>query len=108
MQIVIDVMARPSLNESLREIIIEDLQRWEYDLDVTLEKKRGRRGGWAKIKAADVYGALNIAWHPNSKTLIARAVGKQGNNPGELVGRFVAYLLQHRRREIVAMTIRTI
>ncbi len=108
MQIVLDVMARPSLKQSLREIIIGDLQRWEYHLDIISEKKLGRRSGWAKIRAKDLNGVINVFWHANSKTLIARAVGKRGNNPSDLVGRFVGYLLQHRPRDITGVIIRII
>lgn len=107
MQIVVHVMARPSLRESLREIVIADLQKWEYHLEVEQEKKVGRRSGWAKIKTKDLTGAINIYWHANSKTLIARVVGKQGNTPGDLVGRFIAYLLEHRRRDVSSIAIRT-
>ena len=106
MQIVVHVMARPSLRESLREIVIADLQKWEYHLEVEREKKLGRRNGWAKIKAKDLTGAINIYWHANSKTLIVRVVGKQGP-PAELVGRFIGYLLQHRRKDVSSIAIRT-
>jgi hypothetical protein len=34
MQLVLDIMARSSLKESLRELIIADLQKWEYNLDI--------------------------------------------------------------------------
>src|SRR5438552_8288488 len=100
MQIVLDVMARSSLRESLREMIITDLRTWEYGLDVVSEKKIGRRSGWAKVRAKDVSGVVNVFWHANSKTLIARAVGKRGNNPSDLVGRFISYLLDRRRKDI--------
>jgi hypothetical protein len=108
MQIVLYVTARGSLRKSLREVIISDLEHWEYDLDVMSEKKLGRTSGWAKIKAKDLNGAINMSWHANSKTLIGRAVAKRGNNPSDLVGRFVRYLLDHRRREVSAIMIRTI
>jgi len=108
MQIVIDIMARPSLKESLREIIISDLKKWEYGLDVLFEKKIGRRSGWAKINGQDLTGVINIYWHATSKTLIARAVGKRGNKPCKLVGRFIAYLLEHRRRDIIGVSLRTL
>jgi hypothetical protein len=108
MQIVLDIMARSSLRQSLREIIIADLQQLEYYLEVTSEKKPGRRSGWAKIKAKDLNGVVNIFWHANSKTLIARAVGRKGNTPSGLVARFIGYLLQQRRRDITGIIIRTI
>jgi hypothetical protein len=107
MQIVVHVMARPSLRESLREIVIADLQKWEYELEVEREKKIGRRHGWAKIKAKDLGGAINIHWDANSKTLIVRVVGKRGKTPGELVGRFIGYLLDHRRKDVSSIAIRT-
>ncbi|MCI0739251.1 MAG: hypothetical protein L0Y72_09420 [Gemmataceae bacterium] len=88
-------------------MIIADLQKWEYQLDVISEKKIGRRSGWAKVKAKDLNGVINIFWHANSKTLIARAVGKK-DNPSDLVARFVGYLLEHRRRDISGIIIRTI
>lgn len=105
MQVVFHVVARPSLRESLRELVIADLQKWEYHLEVESEKKVGRRGGWAKIKAKDLPGAINITWHAGSKTLIARAIAKQENTPSELVGRFVGYLFEKRRRDVRAITI---
>jgi hypothetical protein len=108
MQIVFHIMARSSLRESLREIVIADLQRWEYELEIVSEKKPGRKVGWAKVKAKDLVGVISISWHPSSKTLIARAVGRQGNNPSDLVGRFIAYLLWHRRKVISGIAMRTI
>lgn len=106
MQVVLNVMARPSLRESLRELVIADLQRWEYHLEIESERKVGRQGGWAKIKALDLPGVINISWHPNSKTLIARAIAKSGNTPDELVGRFIAYLLARRRKQLSGIAIR--
>jgi hypothetical protein len=108
MQVVLHVLARPRLPESLRELIIADLQRWDYKLEVESEKKVGRRGGWAKIKAKDLPGVVNITWHGSSKTLIARAIAKNGNTPNELLGRFLAYLLDRRRRDVTAVTIRPV
>lgn len=108
MQIVLDVMARSSFRQSLREVIIADLQKWDYQLDIVSEKKIGRRGGWAKIKATDLNGVINVSWHANSRTLIARAVGKRGNNPSDLVARFIGYLLQRRRRDLSGIIIRTV
>lgn len=108
MQIVLDVMARSTLKSSLRELIIKDLNEWDYNLEVVSERRTGRRLGWAKVKASDLLGVLNLTWHSNSKTLIVRAVAKQGNNPGDLVGRFVSYLLDRRRKEISGLIIRTI
>jgi hypothetical protein len=107
MQIVLDVVARSTFKGSLRKLVVADLRKWEFNLEVISEKKPGRPSGWAKIKAKDLSGALNISWHANSKTMIVRAVGKQGKKPSELVGRFVAYLLDRRRKDISGVIIRT-
>ena len=106
MQVVLHVMARSSLRGSLRELVIADLQWCDYSLEIDSEKKVGRRGGWAKIKATDLPGVINITWHANSKTLIARAIAKDGNTPDDLVGRFVAYLLHRRRKQLNGIAIR--
>jgi hypothetical protein len=106
MQVVLHVMARSNLRESLRESIIADLQKWDYALEIESEKKIGRRSGWAKIKAGDLPGVLNMTWHANSKTLIVRAITRGGNNPNELIGRFISYLLECRRHAIVGVVIR--
>lgn len=103
MQIVLNVMAKPSTRQSLRETIIADLQNRDYGLEVIFEKKIGRRRGWAKIRARDLTGALNISWHAPSKMLIARAVGKKGNSPSELVSRFVCYLLDRRGKSFTSL-----
>src|SRR4051794_31647494 len=105
MQEVFQVAVRPTLRESLRELIIADLEKWEYYLELDSEKKVGRRGGWAKIKAKDIPGVINITWHAPSKTLIARAIAKKENTPNELLARFLGYLLDRRRRDIRAITI---
>ena len=87
MQVVLNVLAKPSLAESLRELIIADLERWpEYELTVELEKKAGRQRGWAKISGAGIAGVINITWHGSSKTLIARAIARNDNTPDELAG----------------------
>jgi hypothetical protein len=116
MQIVIHVMLNAKSHGSLRELIIDDLEKiaWEDDqgrplnLDVLSEKKQGRPSGWAKIKAKGVTGALNISWDAHSKTLTARAVGRGGNKPTDLVGRFLNYLLWQRHKKITSVVIRTI
>jgi hypothetical protein len=109
MQIVLHVMARPKLKRSLREVVIEDLQRIDdYNLDVTYEKRKGRPGGWAKVQASDLDGVINVSWDPHSKTLTARAIARQGNSPSELVGRFVYYLLDQRKKDIAGISMRAI
>src|SRR5262245_37153758 len=106
MQVVLHVTARPRLRQSLRELIIADLQQWEYELEVESEKKVGWRSGWARIKAKDLPGVVNITWHASSRTLIARAIARDGNTPNGLLGRFLAYLLDRRGRDLTGIAIR--
>jgi hypothetical protein len=108
MQVVVHIMARSSLRESLRELIIADLEKWEYELEIEYEKKQDRPRGWAKLKAKDLTEVINISWDASSKTLIARAIAKRDNTPYDLIGRFVAYLLDCRGRDISGITLRAI
>ena len=66
MQIVLHVMAKSKVRKSLREIVIMDLQGFEYDLDVTYEKRIGRPAGWAKIVGKNLNGASNISLDAHS------------------------------------------
>lgn len=108
MQIVMHILAKPSFRGSLRTAIIEDLETWECGLDLVFEKKKGRKTGWAKIKAKGCPGAINIHWDQHSKTLIGRAVSRKGNCADKLVGLFVEYLLCKRGKSISALAMRTI
>lgn len=105
MQFVLHVKAKSSLRESLREQIIDKVNTGRTNLVVESEKKLGRKGGWAKIKADNIAGVINIYWHANSKTLIVRAVARMDNTPGELVGIFIAYLLEYHRKQISCISI---
>ena len=78
MQIILQVMARSSLRESLREQIISELEDGDYEPEITRERKRGRDPGWAKVKAIGENGIMNIDWDAHSKTLTARAIGRRG------------------------------
>jgi hypothetical protein len=110
MQIVVYVMPKSSKSlksrKSLREIVIEDIQKGKVQFEVEYERKVGRENGWAKIKARGVNGAINLTWEPYSQTLIARGVSKGGNTPGELLGRFLGYLLEHHQTDVSSIVIR--
>jgi hypothetical protein len=102
-------MLKSSKAESLRQTVVDDLQKGDfYGLYVVQEKKPGRAKGWAKIKCDKATGALNIEWYPDTKILIGRAVAKRGNYPDILVGSFVAYLIAHRGSSIGSIVIRTV
>jgi hypothetical protein len=106
MQIILHVVAEPRVRGSLREWVISDLERsTDYQLRITREKKTGRNPGWAKVKAEGVNGTMNIDWDAHSKTLTARAIGREGKIPGVLVGRFIRYLVEKHLEEVKAVTI---
>src|SRR5262245_614322 len=100
MQIVATIHGKSSYPQSLREIIIKDLKDWDYQLAIEVEKRPGRSNGWAKVKAEGLPGVINISWDGPAKLLVARAIAKQGNAPNELLGRFLSYLLERRRKRI--------
>jgi hypothetical protein len=99
MQITIHVVVRSSIEKSFRELVIADLQKSEYYLDIVSEKKVGRANGWAKIISRDNPGVINISWHKPSNTLIVRAITKK-TVPNEIISLFIRYLLKRRRRDI--------
>jgi hypothetical protein len=61
------------------------------------EKIVGRNPGWMKVKSTErgVWGALNISWDAETRTLTCRVVNKRYGTPHAVVGRFVAFLLEH-------------
>jgi len=109
MQTIIYVLAKPN-QQSLRERIVDDLNGYEFDgcWKVLKQRKIGRPKGWAKIIRTNCYGSLNIEWDADAKTLVGRAVSRQGNHPNELVGAFVSYLLRWQKNRISSITVRTV
>jgi hypothetical protein len=98
MQTVIQVICKPG--PSLREAISNYRSIERFSLQVTLQKRPGRRHGWAKIHALDGEppGALNIEWDPNTHILMGRVVTKGKNRPNRLISYFVDFLLGSRFR----------
>ncbi len=106
MQVIIHVMTKSPQQSSLRELIVTDLMAHERDsLVVISQHTKGRPQGWAKIKRTGSSGALNIEWDADTKTLVCRVVGKAGRQPNELVGSFVAYLLEWHGKRVRTVTI---
>lgn len=106
MQTVIQVISNQS--DSLRDRIVNDAALKQYHLSVAQEKKKGRNRGWAKILGnKDAQGALNIEWQPSARILLGRIVNRGGGCPALLAARYVYYLLQRYRDEIVSIQIWT-
>jgi len=72
---------------------------------VDTAKKRERSPGWAKIKGFKLHGVLNVEWEGGQRMLTVRAIAKKGNNPHDLMGQFVAYLLKFHQRRVDFITI---
>jgi hypothetical protein len=83
---------------SLRALIADQARNSEEWL--VSEKSVGRNPGWMKVKSTDrgVWGALNISWDTQTRTLTCRVVNKRDGTPHEIVGRFVSFLLDHDRK----------
>lgn len=104
MQIQMQAFSRKS--GSLRRAITKDLDANHHrELYVKKGKITDRSPGWAKIEARDTRGVINIEWDGSQRMLTARAIAEKGNYPHELLGIFVAYLVQKYRKEIAAINI---
>jgi hypothetical protein len=93
MQIQLQAFGRKTV--SLRKLITDDLSSHEHELlYVEAFKNPERASGWAKIKGYGLAGAINIKWEVSSRMLTARAIAKQGNSPHQLLGAFMAYIVE--------------
>src|SRR5436305_9500077 len=83
---------------SFRALIADQARNSEAWL--VSEKTVGRNPGWMKIKNTErgVWGALNICWDQQTRTLTCRVVNKRFGTPHEIIGRFVALLLEQDRK----------
>jgi len=64
------------------------------------EKSVGRNPGWMKIKSTErgIWGALNISWDSETKTLTCRVVNKRYGTPAWDHRQFHCFLLEHDRK----------
>ncbi len=101
---------------SFRQHIIKDIgEVWpEKDkescyLRVLRGKAADRNPGWAKVagRLHGYPGTINFAWDPNASVLLCRAITKGRNRPHDLMGDFVAYLLQRHWKRILAINVQT-
>ncbi len=91
---------------SLREVIGGDLRRKPHDVLYVKEFKNPQRfPGWLKIRGAGLAGAINVRWESDSRMLVARAIAKKGNTPHELLGVFLAYLIERHGKRIASISI---
>ena len=90
---------------SLRTLIADRARSSEDWLVV--ERSVGRNPGWMKVKSAErgIWGALNISWDAETRTLTCRVVNKRFGTPHAINGRFVDFLLEHYKRRIKIISI---
>lgn len=100
MQTIIQVFTTG--NTSLRETITGDQKLEEWRLKVLIKQKPGRQPGWAKVGSVDpdIRGTINMDWDSSARILSCRVVTKQGNKPSDLIGDFIAYLIERHGRRI--------
>lgn len=91
---------------SLRKAVADDLEAHPHEkLYVAKGKNMERAPGWLKIKGIGLRGVLNVEWDAQHCMLKTRAIAKQGNKPAELLGLFVAYLLERHRSKLNSVSV---
>lgn len=91
---------------SLRKAITQDLESHDHQYLHIMEGRTAERSpGWTKIGAKGCRGVINIEWDGSQRMLTARAIAEKGNYPHELLGIFVAYLVEKYRKRIAAINI---
>lgn len=105
MQTIVQIICNDKISKSLRAKIGVDVKHLEqHQLRVINQKKKGRSGGWTKVRGKRVPGTLNIEWDARIKVLLARVMSK-GTDPSEVIGRFVSYMLDQHGKYIVSVTV---
>jgi hypothetical protein len=105
MQTLIQVVC--TKKNSLRDAIVRHKKIADFGLQVSQQKRQGRKGGWAKIhsKRDDRRGALNLEWNASTKILNCRVINRGKGRPNLIVGDFVDYLLSRFHRRVMAINI---
>lgn len=98
MQTLVQVVCKPG--KSLREAIAKSRGISKFCLEVTLQKRPGRKHGWAKVHGTrkDRRGAMNLEWNANANILTGRVITKGRNRANQLISDFVNFLLGTRLR----------
>jgi hypothetical protein len=104
MQIQMQAFGKKS--QSLRALIVKDLRQGKHPtLSVTEALSKDRKPVWAKIKASDCVGAINVEWDGTQRMLVARAIAERGNSPMPLLGEFLSYLLEKHGKKISGLNV---
>ena len=62
-----------------------------------------RYRGWAKVIGKGLPGAINLEWDPKSHMLVVRAIAEKGNTPYQLLGIFLAYLMERHGKKVASI-----
>jgi hypothetical protein len=105
MQLIVQVIC--SRGKSLRDTIAKDGRLEDDSLEVTEQKRSGRRHGWTKVHSTlpNRHGAINVEWDADTNILVCRVVTRGRGKPNLIVGDFVGYLLRRYRGRIQAINI---
>ena len=104
MQTAIQVIC--TSGRSLRTQIAEQARDSEAWI-VSRERNIGRNPGWMKVKSTErgVWGALNITWEAQTRTLTCRVVNRRDGTPHAIIGRFIDFLLENYKDRIQLISI---
>lgn len=106
MQITVLVLIRQPKG-SFRDAIVRGIDADPDEIfTVNYTKKRGRRGGWAKVSLPGSPGVVNIGWDGASGILTCRALTRGQNSPEEIVANFVYYLLRRHCKKISSIIVK--
>lgn len=108
MQIQMQAFAKRggSLRKAIADNLKKNAKRTERGtLYVAKGKNMERAPGWLKIKGVGLRGVLNVEWDAQHCMLKTRAIAKQGNKPAELLGLFVAYLLERHQSKLNSVSV---
>jgi hypothetical protein len=92
MQTLVQVVCKRG--PSLREAIANYKKIHKFNLEVTLQKRPGRKHGWMKMHSTrkNRRGAMNLEWNANTNILIGRVITRGKNKPNRLISDFVDFL----------------
>ena len=105
MQLLVQVLT--SNSRSLRDTIVNDKKLGDFSLRVSIQRKPGRKHGWAKLHSdiAGIHGAINIQWDASLRMLLCRVITRGAGKPHMVTSAFIEYLLTRFQKRIEAINI---
>jgi len=97
-----------SLRDSLNNDLTKDRARKnkKYPIQLQRERKIDRHEGWSWVHSRNGgSGAVRYRWNSQLQILECWAVTRGGNRPSQLIGEFVASILNSQRRKVKSIHI---